>query len=68
MPGTQTELSLGKDRKYYISKEVNYWSIREIALHGQLNTFQGTYENCKNSARVSGGLDLEGSLTELSKD
>ena len=47
MPGTQTELSLGKDRRYYISKEVNYWSIKEIAINGQLNTYQGTYENCK---------------------
>ena len=59
MPGTKTTISLGKDRKYYLSKEEKYWSIKDNAIYGQKNLYQGTYEEGKK--------DLENLFFEILK-
>ena len=59
MPGTKTTISLGKDRKYYLSKEEKYWSIKDNAIYGQKNLYQGTYQEGKK--------DLENLFFEILK-
>ena len=59
MPGTKTTISLCKDRKYYLSKEEKYWSIKDNAIYGQKNLYQGTYEEGKK--------DLENLFFEILK-
>ena len=57
MPGTYTELSLSRDQKYHITKKETYWSIKDIAIIGQQNPYEGSYEDCK--------IDLENILLEV---
>ena len=47
MPGTKMVISLGADRKYSITSEDIYWSAKKVAINGQKNLFQGSYEKCK---------------------
>ena len=59
MPGTKVTISLKDDRNYYLSNEEQYWSVKEIAIEGQKNLYQGNYENCKK--------DLEALLLDILK-
>ena len=47
MPGSITIISFSKNKEYYISDMKRYWSAEEIAIKGQTNLFDGSYENCK---------------------
>ena len=47
MPGSITIISFSKNNEYYISGMKRYWSAEEIAIKGQTNLFEGSYENCK---------------------
>ena len=48
MPGTKMVISLGEDKKYSITSEDIYWSAKKVAINGQKNLFQGSYEKCKD--------------------
>ncbi len=49
MPGTNIEFTLKQDRKYHITKKEIYWSVKDIAVLGQRNLYQGSYEDCKSN-------------------
>ena len=57
MPGTKTVISLGADKKFSIFSEDIYWSAKKVAINGQKNLYQGSYEKCKE--------ELENTLFEV---